>query len=703
MKSQSLLSAAVAALGLVTGLTNVTYGDEGMWLFNNPPRKLLKEKHNFDATEKWLEHVQKSSVRFNSGGSGSFVSADGLVMTNHHVGADCLQKLGDQEHNYYRDGFHAKSRDEEKRCVDLELNVLMSIEDVTERINAAVKPDLNAEQAFAARRKIMAEIEKESLDKTGLRSDVVTLYQGGQYHLYRFKKYTDVRVVFAPDQQAAFYGGDPDNFEYPRYDLDVCFFRVYENGKPAQIEHYLTWSQNGATDGELVFVSGHPGRTDRLDTLAELQYLRDTGFPYLLERLYRMEVMLSAYSGRSDENARQAKELLFSVQNSRKAREGGLAGLLDPALLARKDADEKALRSAVAGRADLKDALSAWDRIAGAEKTRAENIRKFTMLEGARGGAAGFASTYFTIARTLVRAAEERPKPNGDRLCEFRDSNRESLELELFSEEPIYDGFEQARLASALTFLANQLGYNSELVQKVLAGKSPEERAAELIKGTRLKDIAVRKALVEGGSKATAASSDSMIALARLVDPEARAVRKIMETDVDEVKRQAYAQIARAKYAVEGASTYPDATFTLRLAFGAVKGYEENGQQIPFETNFAGLYLRAKQHHNRPPFDLPPRWVERKDKLDLNTPFNFVCTADIIGGNSGSPVINRNAEVVGLIFDGNIQSLVLDFIYTDKQARAVAVHSQGIVEAIRKVYDAATLADELTGKGRASP
>jgi hypothetical protein len=669
-----------------------------MWLFNNPPAKLLKEKYNFDATDKWLEHVQKSSVRFNSGGSGSFVSADGLVMTNHHVGADCLQKLGDEEHNYYRDGFHAKTRDQEKRCVDLELNVLMSIEEVTERVNAAVKPDLNAEQAFAARRKIMAEIEKESLDKTGLRSDVVTLYQGGQYHLYRFKKYTDVRVVFAPEQQIAFFGGDPDNFEYPRYDLDVCFFRVYENGKPAKIEHYLTWSQNGATDGELVFVSGHPGRTERLDTLAELQYLRDIGFPYLLERLYRMEVMLSAYSGRSDENARQAKELLFSVQNSRKAREGGLAGLLDPALIARKQAEEKALRAAVASRADLKDAISAWDRIAGAEKTRAANVHKFTVLEGARGGAAGLASTYFTIARTLLRAAQERPKPNGDRLREFRDSNRESLELELFSEEPIYDSFEQARLASSLTFLANELGYTNELVQKVLAGKSPEERASELIKGTQLKNIAVRKALYEGGAKAIDASNDAMISLARLVDADARAVRKIMESDVDEVKRQAYAQIARAKYAVEGASTSPDATFTLRLAFGVVKGYEENGQQIPFETNFAGLYLRSKQHHNRPPFDLPPRWIERKDKLNLNTPFNFVCTADIIGGNSGSPVINRNAEVVGLIFDGNIQSLVLDFIYTEKQARAVAVHSQGIVEALRKVYDAGGLADELTGR-----
>jgi hypothetical protein len=698
MKPGLCLLIPAALLAIPMTFPNGGYADEGMWLFNNPPRKLLKEKYNFDPTDKWLEHVQKSSVRFNSGGSGSFVSADGLVMTNHHVGADCLQKLSDKDHNYYRDGFHAKTRAEEKRCLDLELNVLMNIEDVTGRVNAVVKPDMNSEQAFAARRKIMADIEKESQDKTGLRSDVVTLYQGGQYHLYRYKRYTDVRLVFAPEQQIAFYGGDPDNFEYPRYDLDVCLFRVYEEDKPAKMEHYLSWSKNGAADGELIFVSGHPGRTDRLDTMAELAYLRDTGFPYLLQRLYRMEVMLNAYSGRSEENAREAKELLFGIQNSRKARDGGLAGLLDPALLARKEAEEKALRSAVASHTDLKDAVSAWDRIANAEKIRAENMRRFTVLEGARGGAAGFSSTYFEIARTLLRAAEERPKPNGDRLREFRDSNRESLELALFSEEPIYDNFEQARLASSLTFLVEQMGYRNELVQKVLNGKSPEERASELVRGTRLKDVALRKKLYEGGLAAVDASSDPMIALARLVDPAARAVRKIMETEVDEVKRQSYAQIARAKYAIEGGSTYPDATFTLRLAFGVVKGFEENGQQIPFETNFAGLYLRAKEHHNRPPFDLPPRWVERKDKLNLHTPFNFVCTADIIGGNSGSPVINRHAEVVGLIFDGNIQSLVLDFIYTDKQARAVAVHSQAIVEALRKVYDAGELADELTGK-----
>jgi len=687
----ALVLSAVAAV-----LTQV-HADEGMWLFNNPPRKLLKDKYNFDPNDKWLEHVQKSSVRFNSGGSGSFVSADGLVMTNHHVGADSLQKFGDKDHNYLRDGFYAKTRGEEKKCIDLELNVLMNIEDVTERVNAAVKPDMDAKQAADARRGIMAEIEKESLDKTKLRSDVVTLYNGGQYHLYRFKKYTDVRLVFAPEQQIAFFGGDPDNFEYPRYDLDICFFRVYENDQPVKAEHFLTWSQAGAKDNELVFVSGHPGRTDRLATVTELEFMRDQSFPFLLERLYRQEVLLHAYGERNDEYKRQARELYFGVQNSRKARDGGLAGLLDPAIMSKKQAQEKALRAAVEANPELKTASTAWDRIAQAVKVESEHLVKSTMIGAGRGGASGFLTSYFGIARTLVQAAEETPKPNKERLREYRDSNRESMEQSLFSEEPIYDSLEQARLASSLTFLAEKLSYDNKLVQEVLAGKSPTERATELITGTKLKSVAERKRLYQGGLKAIQESTDPMIKLAMLVDPEARAVRKIME-EQDEVKKQAYAQIAHAKYVIEGSSTYPDATFTLRLAFGVVKGYEENGKAVPFETNFAGMYERSAEHHDKEPFDLPKRWIERKDKLNLNTPLNFVCTADIIGGNSGSPVINRNAELVGIIFDGNIQSLVLDFVYDEKVARAVSVCSPGIVEALRKVYDAEALADELTSR-----
>src|SRR5437763_3636889 len=482
----------LGCLGLVSMLLAVRMeapADEGMWLFNNPPRKLLKERYNFDATDAWLEHVQKSSVRFNSGGSGSFLSEDGLIMSNHHVGADALQKMSDQTHDYLRNGFQARTLDEEKRCTDLELNVLMTIEDVTARVNAAVKPGLSDEAAFKARRAVMAELEKESQDKTGLRSDVVTLYQGGLYHLYQFKRYTDVRLVFAPEQQIAFFGGDPDNFEYPRYDLDICFFRAYENGKPAKVEHFLKWSQKGTAKDDLVFVSGHPGRTSRLLTMDELEYTRDYRLPKTLARLYRMDVILTAYSGRSKENARRAKEDLFGVQNSRKANEGKLAGLLDPKVMARKAADEQKLRDAVASRDELKDARGAWERISEAQKIIAENARVYNLLEGGM----GFNSELFGIARTLLRAGEERPKPNGERLREFTEAGRESLELQLFSEKPIYNDLEQLLLADSLTYLVEELGATNQTVQQVLAGKSPRERATDLVQRTKLVDVALRK------------------------------------------------------------------------------------------------------------------------------------------------------------------------------------------------------------------
>jgi hypothetical protein len=669
------------------------FGDEGMWLYNAPPRELLKERYGFEPDAAWLEHLQRSSVRFNSGGSGSFVSANGLVLSNHHVGADALQKFGDKDHNYLRDGFYARTLAEEKRCLDLELNVLMEIQDVTARVNARVKPDLSPEQAFLARRAAMAEIEKESLDRTGLRSDVVTLYEGGLYHLYRYKKYTDVRLVFAPEQQIAFFGGDPDNFEYQRYDLDICLFRAYENGKPAQVEHFLRWSKAGAANDELVFVSGHPGRTSRQFTVAELEYVRDVRLPYSLTWLKDREVLLIAYSARSEENARKAKDDLFGVQNSRKAYDGMYAGLLDPRLLDRKRQAEQRLRDAVASKADLADAADAWDRIAAAQKVIEGSALRYNLLEGGH----GFSSDLFGIARALLRAAEERPKPNAERLREFGEAGRESLEFQLFSEKPIYDDYEQVRLADALSWLVMHLGEQDVLVQKVLAGKSPAERAADLVRGTTVKSVEVRRRLYEGGKAAVDAARDPLIELACLIDPESRAVRQIIETQ-SEIKEQAHARIAKVRWALEGASTYPDATFTLRLAFGTVKGYVENGQQVPFQTTLAGLYERAAGHEYRPPFDLPNRWLSRKGRLNLGTPFNFVSTADIVGGNSGSPVVNRRGEFVGIIFDGNIQSLVLDFAYTDEQARAVAVHSAAIPEALRKVYDAKGLADELEGR-----
>jgi hypothetical protein len=576
----------------------------------------------------------------------------------------------------------------------MELNVLMEIKDVTAEVEKAVAGIDDPAKAALARRAVIATIEKNAKDKYKLQPQVVTLYQGGAYHLYLYKKYTDVRLVFAPEQQIAFYGGDPDNFEYPRYDLDICIFRVYEDNKPVKLEHHLKWASKAVAEDDLVFVSGHPGRTNRLNTVAELKYLRDTGFPFLLRRLYRLDVLLSTYSDRNEENRREAKELFFSVQNSRKARIGGQAALLDPSLMAAKEKEEARLKAEADKNDKLAGARTAWDRIAKAQKVRAANIRRYTMLEGR----SGFTTDYFGIARHLVRAAEERARPNKDRLAEYGEARLESLTEQLFSAEPIYDNFEIAKLTDSLTFLCGGLSHDDPLVKKVLDGKSPHDRARELVTGTKLKSVEVRKKLYEGGKKAIDASDDPMILLAKLVDSDARAVRKIIESQVEEVSKQAYSEISRVKFALDGTRTYPDATFTLRLAFGRVRGYEEDGKKVPYTTHFAGLYRRAKEHHDKPPFDLPERWVKRKDKLNLETPFNFVSTADIIGGNSGSPVVNRDGEFVGIIFDGNIQSLRLDFAYDDVQARAVSVDAQGIIEALRKVYDAGELADEITGK-----
>jgi hypothetical protein len=679
------------------------FANEGMWLFNAPPLMQLKEKYNFEPTPQWLEHLQKVSVRFNSGGSGSFVSANGLVITNHHVGADTLQKISSQEHNYLRDGFYAKTQTEEIKSTDLELNVLFSTEDVTARVNGAVKSEMTPNQASAARSGAIAQIEKESKERTGLRSDAVALYQGGAYHLYRYKRYDDIRLVFAPEQQMAFFGGDPDNFEYPRFDLDICIFRVYENGLPVRVDNFLKWNLRGPSAAELTFVSGSPGKTDRQLTLDELADTRDRFLPYLLRMFNRREVLLLAYGGRSFENARRARDDLFGDQNNRKRYDGYLAGLLDPEIWSQLQARDQKLRDAIGRDPKLRPTIAAYDRIKRAQAEIAKNAPLYNYLEQERPSTIGYrgpralSGNLFKYARLLLRTIDERAKPNGERIPAFRDSARESLELELFSTEPIYDDYEILRVTDSLTDFATQFGVDNSLVQKVLAGKSPHARAVDLVTGTKLKEVAVRKDLYGKDSAALQAAHDPMLDLARLIDGPARGARKIYDAQA-EIKKQAYSEIAKARFAVEGASSYPDATFTLRLSYGTVRGYEQDGKQIPAFTEFAGLYQRSAEHDNKPPFDLPQRWIDKKSKLALSTHFNFVSDADIIGGNSGSPVVNKSGEFVGIIFDGNIQSLVLDCIYTDKQARAVSVDSAAITEALRKVYDAGALADELEGK-----
>jgi len=689
-------SVSVLAMARVTS----AFADEGMWLFNAPPLKQLKDKYQFEPTRQWLEHLQKASVRFNSGGSGSFVSTNGLVITNHHVGADTLQKISDAQHNYLRNSFYAKTQADEIKSTDLELNVLMSIEDVTTRVSGAVKPGMTSDQASSARNAAIAAIEKESKEKSGLRSDVVTLYQGGAYHLYRYKRYDDVRLVFAPEQQMAFFGGDPDNFEYPRYDLDICLFRVYENGQPAKIDNFLKWNSRGPGDGELTFVSGSPGKTDRQLTMAELADMRDRRLPYALSMLKRREVLGMAYSARSFENARKARDDLFGDQNNRKRYDGYLAGLLDPQIWSALKAREQKLRDAIGRDPKLRATIAVYDRIKRAQAEIARNSPLYNYLEQERPSTVGyrgpraFSGNLFKYARLLVRAIDERAKPNGERIPAFRDSARDSLELELFSTEPIYDDYEILRLTDSLTDFATQFGADDPLVQKVLAGKSPHVRAVELVAGTKLKDVGIRKDLYHKDAAALQAGHDPMIDLARLIDGSARDARKIYDAQ-DEIKKQAYSEIAKARFAVEGAISYPDATFTLRLSYGTVRGYEQDGKQIPAFTDFAGLYQRSAEHDNKAPFDLPQRWIDRKANLNLSTHFDFVSDADIIGGNSGSPVVNKSNEFVGIIFDGNIQSLVADCIYTDTQARAVSVDSAAIIEALRKVYDAQPLVDEL--------
>ena len=698
MKFRKFLSAVLLALFSFQMLSVAALADEGMWTFNNVPRAEIKKRYGFEITDEWLKKAQLASVRFNNGGSGSFVSPNGLVLTNYHIVEDIVGEVSTPEKDLAKEGFLARSRAEEIKAPSLELNVLMSIEDVTSRITGAVKAGSSDADAFAARRAEMSAIEGESLKATGLRSDVVTLYQGGQYNLYRYKKYTDVRLVFVPEFQAAFFGGDPDNFNFPRFNIDMALVRVYENDQPVKPEHYFKWSTAGAKDGSLVFVTGNPGSTSRLDTVGHLHQLRDTSIPIILRLLERREAVLKKYMAMGEEQTRQGQNELNSVQNSLKVYRGQLQGLKDNALMSRKLKEEDALRKSIAANPERQKMYGdAWDAIGNAHKNLPSYIKERRIFDQA----AGFNTTLFTFARTLVRLAAENEKPNAERLPEFTDARRASLELGLYSPAPVHDDFEKLKLTDSLEFMVELLGADNALAKQVLDGKTPAARAAELIAGTKLKDVAFRKELAAGGAKAIEASTDPMIVLARLIDAKGRELRKRYESEVTGVERSNYSKIARALFETEGTKLYPDATFTLRLSYGAVKGYMEDGKKISPFTTLGGLYDRAAKFQQKFPYNLPPRWIEKKSAVDLSTPFNFVSTNDIIGGNSGSPAINQNGELVGLIFDGNIQSLVGDFVYDESVNRAISVDSRGMLEVLRKVFGATEIVAELVGNSRA--
>jgi len=674
-------------------LGSSAFCDEGMWLYSSFPADKVKAAYGFEPTQAWLDHVRLSSVRFNNGGSGSFVSADGLVFTNHHVGAKCVQELSKAGNDYLKTGFYAKTTNDEARCPNLELNVLQSIEDVTAKVNASAAPTMTSAEASKAQRATMSAIEKDCAAQTGLRCDVVTFYSGGMYHLYRYKKYTDVRLVFAPEFQMAFFGGDEDNFTYPRYDLDITFFRVYENNKPAVIKDYFRWSKTGVTNGDLIFVSGHPGSTGRWLTDSQKSFLRNTEYPFRMDTYRARIAALKQFSAKSPENARIAREPIFGLENSLKAITGYNVGLMNADRMLAQTNDENALRQYVASNPKLKaDIGDPWAAVDAAMQAEQKLFLPYTYIEKQGGVRNGL----YAYARDLVRVSAEKQKPNADRLREYRDSALNSLEQELFSTAPVYPALEEQVLTTYFQHAEMYLtGDYAPLAQKLLAGKTPEHRAHELVSGTKLADPDYRRKLYEGGQAAIDASTDPMIVLARTMDPDARNYRKLYDDQVDAVERAEGAKIARLKFERAGKDIYPDATFTLRLAYGSVSGYQEKSANIAPFTTIGQAFDYSARTKQKPANVLPVSWNDARKQLNLKTPLNFVSTADIIGGNSGSPVVNKDAEVVGIIFDGNIQSLPWRFYFEDVQGRAVSVDSRGIQEALRAIYPAKALADEL--------
>lgn len=682
------LAAALAAVALA--LAPSARADEGMWTYDNPPLAQLKADYGFEPGREWLDHLRLSSVRFMSGGSGSFVSKDGLVMTNHHVGSESIAKLSTAERDLLKHGFSAAGRDAELRCPDLELNVLVEMVDVTARIVAAAAAAKDAAEANTLRKAAVAKLEKDESEASGKRCDVVTLYRGGEYWLYRYDRFTDIRLVFCPDKQAAFFGGDPDNFTFPRYDLDVSFFRVYVDGKPYQPKHWLAWNPAGCQEGDLVFVSGHPGSTSRLLTATQMEFQRAVAQPRSLKFMSELIAELHAFGKGSEENRRRAEDTLFGLENSYKARFGQLKGLNDPELMGRKRAEEAELRAKL--KADPK-ALAEYDAAVAAIDGAYAKLAAFTERQywsRLNGNSVGH-------ALTLARAATELAKPNGERLAGFSDASLPGLKLRLFSTAPVYLDLDQLMLTATLRAAVRELGPDDPFVKAALQGKSADEVAKAALAGTTMADPAARKALFEGGAAALEASKDPLLALAKRVDPILRELQKRLEDEVSSVEAANGEAIARGRFRAFGKSKAPDATFTLRLSHGVVKGYEAGGTLVPWATTFWGLYERHAAFGGKYPFDVMPRWLERRDALDLSTPFNFVSTNDIIGGNSGSPVVGRDGRIVGIIFDGNIESLPAAYIYDERVARSVSVHSAGIVMALQKVYDAHDLVKELLG------
>lgn len=668
------------------------HAEEGMWTFDKFPSEKVRAKYGFSPSQDWLDHVRRASVRLAEGCSASLVSGNGLVLTNHHCAASCIQELSSGEKDYSAKGYQAKSPAEELRCPGQEANIVEEIADVTARLAAATKglPDKSANDARKAE---IARIEKECATSNALRCEVISLYGGGVYDLYKYRRYQDVRIVFAPEFTAAFFGGDPDNFMFPRYDLDMSFLRIYDNNQPLKTPDYFPLSRAGAKEGELTFVPGNPGGTDRQHTVAMLENERDFVRPHMLLYLAEYRGLLTMFQTRGNEQRRVSQDELFGMENSLKAFKGEEESLLEKSFFEQKRNEELDFQKRV--QADpklLAEYGKVWDEVAQAVKQLRVHHLSYLYFERSF----GFRSDLYRHARRLLRMAEEYPKPNEKRLEEYADARKPEVAQVTLSTAPISKELETETLTWSLTKLREVFSVDDPRIREIFGKQSPREIATAAVNGTRLQDAAVRKALMEGGKQslnAADASTDPMLALAKLVDPISRGVRKKYEDEVESVLTRAKEKLAKARFAAYAGSLYPDATFTLRLTYGQVKGWLENGTPVPPFTIFGGAFERAT---GRDPYALPQSWLDAKSKLNLQTPLNFVTTNDIIGGNSGSPVINKDRQIVGLIFDGNIHSLGGNYGFDESVNRAVAVHSSAILEALDKIYAARRVLAELT-------
>jgi hypothetical protein len=688
MNRAALLSTAVALTAALLTAT-ATRADEGMWTYDNFPTAKVKAQYGVNIDGAWLDRVREASVRL-SGCSASFVSPEGLILTNHHCITACLSENSSKEKSLLDDGFVARERREEIPCRTQVADVLVGMENVTDQVEAATR-GLDERAANEARKRAITGLEQACEKDTGLKCQAVALYNGGQQFLYRYKRYTDVRLVFAPETGIAAFGGDPDNFQFPRWCLDMGLLRAYENGKPVTVARPLRINFDGPKAGELVLVSGHPGSTDRLLTVDQLLALRNDELPPSLLRSNELRGRYIEFAKKGDAERRITADTLFGLENGIKVRRKQLDALLDEGMMDDKRAKEAELRAKVAADPSFAGFGDPWADIAAANARARDIDTELGYLEGG----AGFQSRLFRVARTLVRGAEERTKPNGERLREFTDAQLPRVQQQLAAATPVYPEVERLTMSFGFERMREWLGPDHAVVRKLLAKDSPDSLAASLVDGSKLADPAVRMALWNGGAAAIAASDDPMIKLAREIDGPARALRKRYEDEVQAPTAAAEEKIARARFKVYGTEVYPDATFTLRLNYGTVQGWVEKGSPVEPFTRLGRAFERAT---GQPPFNVPASWERARGKLDLSTPFNLSSNNDIIGGNSGSPLLNARGEVVGLIFDGNIHSISGSFWFDTVKNRAVAVHPAIMREALRKVYDAPTLLKELGDK-----